>query len=173
MGAGAVPQAREPAGLRAPGRGPGRSLAVAAREVRLVLAAYTVDSPQENACGYGARVSEATIFAYVGGNPVSRTDATGLYWFQQPWQSTNPLVGRADTLVPPGGPISSAIEKYVPAGRTLGEVHDPLVDALTRAGVPDVLANVPTMPSAYAGAVGLEILRTFGIIKQPAPTCPR
>lgn len=34
--------------------------------------------PQENACGYGALVSEATIFAYVGGNPLSLIDPAGL-----------------------------------------------------------------------------------------------
>jgi hypothetical protein len=43
-----------------------------------------VDCPQsrtasrENACWYGETVSGATIYAYVGGNPVGRRDALGL-----------------------------------------------------------------------------------------------
>jgi hypothetical protein len=37
--------------------------------------------PRKKACVYGARVSGATIFAYVEGNPLSVTDANGL----DPW----------------------------------------------------------------------------------------
>ncbi len=50
-----------------------------------------------------------------------------------------------------------------------------MVDTFTRLGLPDVIVNVPTMPSAYATAVGLEILRSLGLLKQPAPPnmCPR
>ena len=48
-----------------------------------VLAAYTVDSLQENSCGYGARVSGPTIYAYVGGNPVTKIDPGGL-WGSKP-----------------------------------------------------------------------------------------
>jgi hypothetical protein len=73
--------------------------------------------------------------------------------------------------VPPGGRIGSFIEKYVPAGRTFGELHDSLVDVLTRAGVPDVLANIPTMPLSFYAAYNLEWLRTIGVVKQPAPEC--
>lgn len=87
-----------------------------------------------------------------GGNPISSVDPSGLYYFQQPWQANDPIVGRADTWLPPGGAISSFIEKYVPAGQTLAEIHDPLVGKLTSAGLPDIIANIPTMPLAYIAA---------------------
>ncbi|BBJ22520.1 hypothetical protein W01_04470 [Candidatus Nitrotoga sp. AM1P] len=108
-------------------------------------------------------------YAYVGNSPVNRRDPTGLYWFQQNWQAVDPIVGRSDTFVWPGGPISTFIEQYVPAGRTLAELHDPLVGALRSAGVPDWLANIPTMLPTYVAAVGTEMLRTLGIVGQPTP----
>ena len=108
-------------------------------------------------------------YAYVGGNPLSHVDPQGLYWFQQPWQARDPLVGREGSVVPPGGRISNFIERYVPAGRTMAEIHDPLVDLLTRAGVPDLMVNVPTMSWAYRAALVLEILRSLGLVNQPKP----
>ncbi|MFZ1318160.1 MAG: RHS repeat-associated core domain-containing protein [Candidatus Nitrotoga sp.] len=116
--------------------------------------------------GYGDGVN---WYAYVGNGPVNRRDPTGLYWFQQDWQAAYPIVGRFDSLIEPGGPVSSFIEQYVPAGRTLAEIHDPLVDTLRNAGVPDWLANIPTMLPTYAAGIGTEVLRTLGIVDQPTP----
>jgi hypothetical protein len=64
---------------------------------------------------------------------------------------------------------SVSIEQYVPAGYTFGEMHDTFVDAATRAGIPDLLANIPSMIPMYGGAVVTEALRTLGILEQPTP----
>ncbi|MBX3302485.1 MAG: RHS repeat-associated core domain-containing protein [Nitrospira sp.] len=114
---------------------------------------------------------DVNVYAYVEGNPISRADSYGLYWLQQPWQAINPIVGREGTIIEPGDPISSFIEKYVPAGRTLAEIHDPLVDSLTKAGIPDRFANIPTIPFSYLAAVNREIRRSLGLTKQPTPPC--
>ena len=107
------------------------------------------------------------FYAYVGNNPVNFSDPWGLYWFRQTWQ-TDFVVGRKDSPVEPGRPVSRFIEDYVPAGRTFGEMHDSFVDAATGAGIPDWLANIPSMIPVYGAAIGKEVLRTFGILDQPA-----
>src|SRR5574337_1435992 len=110
---------------------------------------------------------DTNMYAYVGVNPINRVDPLGLYWFRQSWQ-TDFVVGRERSLVEPGDTISRFIEDYVPAGRTFGETHDAFVDAATRAGIPDPLANIPSMIPTYGGALGKEVLRTMGILEQPA-----
>ena len=83
---------------------------------------------------------QGNVFGYVQNNPVNRVDPMGLYWFRQPWQTPG-VVGRPDTPVPPGGPVSEFIEQYVPAGYTFGELHDSFVGAATSAGFPDWLVD--------------------------------
>ena len=108
------------------------------------------------------------LYAYVGNDPLNAVDPSGLYWFRQPWQ-TQFVVGRPDTLVEEGGPVSRFIENHVPAGRTFGEMHDRFVDVATKSGIPDWLANIPSMIPAYGAAVGKEVLRSLGILEQPTP----
>jgi RHS repeat-associated protein len=101
--------------------------------------------------------------AYVGGDPISRTDPYGLDWFRD-WNDTSTpyTVGREGTIVPPGGAISKFIEHCVPAGRTFGEMHDAKVEKLTSGGVPDAKANIPAMPGAYADADMAEGGKSMG-----------
>ena len=58
----------------------------------------------------------------------------------------------------------------MPAGRTFGDLHDAFVDAATGVGIPDALANIPSMIPMYTVALGTEALRTLGILNQPTPT---
>jgi len=104
---------------------------------------------------YGGDVN---FYAYVGNNPLRWRDPLGLDWFHQDGEDY--VVGRKDSIIPPGGEISQFLEDNVPAMSTLGENHDQLVDYLRDNGVPDLLANIPTMPPAYVYSVGEELLNS-------------
>ncbi|MFZ4404215.1 MAG: hypothetical protein ACOYOK_08960 [Pseudobdellovibrionaceae bacterium] len=107
---------------------------------------------------------------HVGNDPVNWIDPTGLYWFRQGWQEPG-RVGRPNTIVPPQGPVSNFIERFVPAGYTFGESHDSFVDWAKSKGVPDVLANIPSMIPLYVYSVGLETSRSLGLASHPEPVC--
>lgn len=100
------------------------------------------------------------VYDYVEGDPVNRIDATGLDWFRP--KGAQRVVGRE--TIPGFGPndlITRLFEDYVPAAHTFGNMHDDFVGKATRLGVPDWLANVPSMPAFYVLAVDREYRRTL------------
>ena len=60
-----------------------------------------------------------------------------------------------------GKGLGAWLEENFPAAETMSEIHDALVDFLTDHGVPDWLANIPTMPGCYDLAVRMEILNSL------------
>ncbi len=56
------------------------------------------------------------------------------------------------------------IDDYVPAGHTFATYHDALVDYLkNEKDWPDQMANIPTMPAAYTGALWREVYHPLGL----------
>jgi hypothetical protein len=95
------------------------------------------------------------LYAMVQNNPLGYWDYLGMRWFGD--NDDGIQVGRKNTIVSDQpGKLGEKIEKYVPAMETMGYIHDSWVGDLTEAGVPDLIANIPTMPPAYVAAVALE-----------------
>ena len=92
---------------------------------------------------------------------------------------------RLDPLFAPGRGVVRALDNYGPAFHTFGANHDRLVGYLTGAGVPDLIANVPTMSMVYMLSIyqevggllfrGTQLMQT-GMTGGPSPfdhTAPR
>ena len=66
------------------------------------------------------------------------------------------VAGRDDTFVEPEGTIGAFIDDRLPGGHTFAVNHDNAVELLVRAGVPDVVANVPSMTGIYVMSFAQE-----------------
>ena len=111
--------------------------------------------------------NDVNIYRYVSNNLVNRTDPSGLegaLFGPGPGEPEIGEVGRPGSLVESGGFIATVIENFIPGGYTFGQVHDRVVGELLDQGFPDLIANVPTMPLAYAYALTDELAGFFGDI---------
>jgi RHS repeat-associated protein len=117
----------------------------------------------------GLAGGDVNLLRYVQNDPVNWVDPEGLYWFRQSWQKPG-VVGRPGTIIEPHGKISEFIERYVPAGYTLGDMHDEFVEDTTSGGLPDWFVNKLTIFNFYKIALTVEILRSFGLLEQPTPS---
>lgn len=103
----------------------------------------------------GDRMEEIVVYA-------TRRSGTST-WFR-PWNHMY-VVGRDTHLLvwsgEQGPGIGSFIDNYIPAGHVFGTSHDALVDSLVSMGVPDSLANIPTMPIVYINSVGQVTINSF------------
>ena len=79
-------------------------------------------------------------------------------WFRP--ADHGPTLGRDDSSIPPDGRIGRFLEHYVPAAHAAATRHDRLVQALTNKGIPDLLANIPTMLPTYMDEVANQIRRS-------------
>ena len=104
------------------------------------------------------------LYAYVNSDPINFIDPLGLvavaYGSQQGdqtltgWGMFRPeghdyVAGRDDTVVEPEGIFGAFIDDHLPGGHTFAVNHDNFVGTAVSAGVPDVVANVPSMPWIY------------------------
>ena len=75
----------------------------------------------------------------------------GSSWFKPDDEESS--VGRDGTWIEEGDLLWG--EKYIPNFHEFGDFHDATVDTLTDLGVPDSLANIPTMMPCFY--ISLEI----------------
>ena len=66
------------------------------------------------------------------------------------------VAGRDDTVVEPEGIFGAFIDDHLPGGHTFAVNHDNFVGTAVSAGVPDVVANVPSMPWIYVTSFSQE-----------------
>jgi RHS repeat-associated protein len=106
-------------------------------------------------------VGGINTYAYAGGDPLINIDIYGLDWFRP--DNHEYTVGRkGNDYVYPGGGVGGFIDNHVPAGHTFGAMHDSAVGNMRSNGIPDWIANVPSMPGIYMAAVLREIVNSVG-----------
>ncbi|OGP50210.1 MAG: hypothetical protein A2Y79_07845 [Deltaproteobacteria bacterium RBG_13_43_22] len=109
---------------------------------------------------------DTNLYGYVLNDPVNLFDSLGLLWFKP--KDAPDLFGRKKSWLEPGSPASLFFEKYIPAMYETAYFHDWLVDTLINWGVPDLLANYPTMAFAFEVAFITNFLGP-GLTSKPNP----
>ena len=61
--------------------------------------------------------------------------------------------GREGSGIEPSGKVGSFFENNIPFMNDTANIHDSVVDKLTDAGHPDIVANVPTMVPSFIAAI--------------------
>jgi RHS repeat-associated protein len=98
---------------------------------------------------------DSNLYGYVLNDPINFKDLNGLQSqdsFYRPLEDKY-VVGREGTIIPTGGKIGAFLEDNVAHFHQLGKIHDPLVGYLVDdLGIPDSIANIPTMLPSYGAA---------------------
>ena len=92
------------------------------------------------------------LYGYVLNDPVNLLDPTGLQqWFAN---ANSPSVfGRKGSWLEPNSPVSLFLERNVAHMYDTAVAHDEIVGTLTDLGVPDAVANYPTMVPTWLAVV--------------------
>lgn len=92
------------------------------------------------------------------GDVVAAGNKRGYGLYRPKWH--RPVVGRDGNLVvPTKGIIGTVIDDFVPGGHTFGTNHDAFVGYMVETrGVPDIVANLPSMPPVYLYSLTQEVL---------------
>ncbi|MEN8123215.1 MAG: RHS repeat-associated core domain-containing protein, partial [Bacteroidota bacterium] len=99
------------------------------------------------------------MYAYVINDPVNFVDPLGLETLRP--GGAKYYFGRPNTFIPPGSPRGRYLENKVSHMHQTAKFHDPTVDYLKKNGVPDWLANYPTMLPSFIAAVVYDNLTDY------------
>ncbi|MBI4683442.1 MAG: RHS repeat-associated core domain-containing protein, partial [Nitrospirae bacterium] len=91
------------------------------------------------------------LYGFVGNNPVNFVDPLGLENLRRP--DSRYYFGRLGSWIEPGRAVGSYLEDHVTHAHQTAKIHDRCVDTLHNLGVPDIIANYPTMIPAFGAAV--------------------
>jgi len=109
----------------------------------------------------GFNAEDLNLYRYVQNDYSNYVDPHGEAWLREKNQKY--VVGRDDTIVPPGGVVGRFLEDKVPAMHTFGVLHDYFVGYMTeKKNMPDFVVNFPSMPIIYGVAFFYELSNSVG-----------